>query len=388
MIETFDEPKKKRELEANVVEAKDTLERVKLTGERKLAQYAADVESQKSLLELSRKKLERDQKQLVATKIYAPQDGLVVYASAGHWSNESMIEEGAMVRNRQELVKLPDISEMKLTVKIHESHINQVTVGQPAYVVLDAMPDRRFQGTVNRVAPLPDGQSRYGNPNLKVYATEVLINEKLPNVKPGVSARAEIVITNLQNVLTVPIQAVTTRKGQQVVYVADGLGSKPVAVNVGMYNIKFIEVTSGLKDGDRVLLSPPFDTQEKDLSGAVIADGEKVSLTNGVKRALPPGDGKRRGDFEPGKKGGPRTDGARSGGENDLRRKGEGAPGTAKAGENGGSNFFREAVTKQFDKNGDGKLDESEQKAMREMLSTKRRSDVFTNSPTARPTAP
>src|SRR5688572_4827515 len=189
-----------------------------------------------------------------------------------------MIEEGAVVRNRQELIKLPDISEMKLQVKIHESHINQVRLGQPAYLVLDSMPDQRLRGVVNKVGLLPDGSSRWSNPNLKVYATEILVTDKLPDVKPGVSARAEIIITNMENVLTVPIQAVATRKGQQVVFLASA-PDRPVSVNVGMYNTKFIEITSGLRDGDRVLLAPPFDAEEKDLGGAILGDGE----------ALPPG---------------------------------------------------------------------------------------------------
>ena len=110
---------------------------------------------------------------------------------------------------------------MKLKVKIHESHINQVQLGQPAFVVLDSMPDQRFRGVVNKVAPLPDSQSRWGNPDLKVYATEILVTDKLPDVKPGVSARAEVIITNLPDALTVPIQAVTTRKGKQVVFRSD-----------------------------------------------------------------------------------------------------------------------------------------------------------------------
>ncbi len=233
--------------------------------------------AQKKTLELSQTKLDREKKQLEATKIYAPQDGLVVYGSAGggHFSSESMIEEGAVVRNRQEIIKLPDVAEMKLLVKIHESHINQVRLGQPAFVVLDSMPDQRFRGKVNKVAPLPDSQSRWGNPDLKVYATEILITDKLPDVKPGVSARAEIIITNLTDTLSVPIQAVTTRKGKQVVFLASA-PQEPVPVTVGMYNTKFIEICSGLKDGDRVLLAPPFDTQEKDLGGAIIADGETL----------------------------------------------------------------------------------------------------------------
>ena len=406
MLQMFDEPKKKRELEAALQEANEGFERVKLQGDRKLDQFKADVGTQKSTLELSRKKLERDQKQLVATKIYAPQDGLVVYAGGGggRFSNESMVEEGAVVRNRQELIKLPDVAEMKLNVKIHESHINQVRLGQQAFVVLDSMPDQRFRGLIKRVAPLPDSQSRWANPNLKVYVTEIVVTDELPDVKPGVSARAEVVITNLSNVLTVPIQAVTTRKGQQVVFLADD-PQNPAPVTVGMYNNKFIEISSGLKDGDRVLLAPPFDTEEKDLGGAIIAKGETVPAgdtnepvraaarapeTNGHARAVQPGNGEHSSGtprlVEPNAGGTPVL---RSGDELTVDRGGGPADadrGTRRnrpAGEAGGGNRpNREEMLKQFDKNGDGELDESERTAMRERFGGQRRR---TNAPPAAP---
>jgi HlyD family secretion protein len=276
MFETFDMPKRKRELEAAFEEAKESLERVKRQGENKLAQGKADVQTQKSTLELNKAKLARNMKTLQAMKIYAPQDGLVVYAGGvdRRYSTETVIEEGAMVRKRQEIIKLPDVSEMKLTVKVHESHVNQVRPGQAAYIVLDALPDKRFRGHVNWIAPLPDSSSLRGDPNLKVYLTEVRITDPLPNVKPGVSARAEIVVTNLENALTVPIQAVTTRMGQQVVFLAES-PTKPVPVSLGLFNTKLIEITSGVKEGDRVLLSPPFGV-EKNLGGAIIAVGDTL----------------------------------------------------------------------------------------------------------------
>lgn len=372
LLETFDIPKKSRELEAALQEARENLDRVKLQGDRKLAQFKADVETQKKTLELSQTKLERDKKQLLATKIFAPQDGLVVYGSAeggGHFSNESMIEEGAVVRNRQEIIKLPDVSAMKLRVKIHESHINQVQLGQTAFIVLDSMPDQRFQGEVSKVAPLPDSQSRWGNPDLKVYATEIFVTEKLPDVKPGVSARAEIIITNLPNVLTVPIQAVTTRKGKQVVFLANA-PQEPVPVSVGMYNTKFIEITSGLKEGDQVMLSPPFDTKEKDLGGAIVAEGEKPPISTNA--TLRPTIRNKNGTPARGEQ-------TQSGPGEGKRRPGENEPGadsltgparSQKRSEAGGSRTNREAMMqemlKQFDANGDGQLDETERTAMRE----------------------
>lgn len=282
VIDTFVNPKTKRSLEAVLQEAQENLDRVKLQGERKLAQFKADVDTQSRTFELSQAKLNRDKQQIISAKIYAPKDGLVVYGGSSdgrRWSSESMIEEGATVRNRQELIKLPDVSRMKLQVKIHESHINQVQLGQNAFVVLDSMPDLRFSGKITKVAPLPDSSSRFGNPDLKVYATEILVTDELPDVKPGVSARAEIIITNLPQVLTVPIQCVTSYKGKQVVYLA-GDPEQPVPVSVGQYNTKFIEISSGVKEGDRVLLTPPYDTKERDLGGAIIADEETPPSEN------------------------------------------------------------------------------------------------------------
>jgi HlyD family secretion protein len=104
------------------------LERVIAQSERRIAQYVADLLTQSNTLTLNQKKLDRDRKNLDATKIYAPQDGLVVYnVSENRFSSESLIEEGATVRNRQELIKLPDVSRMKVTVKVHESHVNMIT---------------------------------------------------------------------------------------------------------------------------------------------------------------------------------------------------------------------------------------------------------------------
>jgi HlyD family secretion protein len=369
MLRTFDEPKKGQQLRSTLDQAQENLARVKLQGERRLAQFEADVRTQKNTLELSLKKLERDKKQLAACRIPAPQDGLVVYPVAdGHFSSESMIEEGATVRYRQPLIKLPDVFEMKLEVKIHESHINNIREGQQAFVVLDSMPDLRFQGLVNKVGIVPDTQSRWGNPNLKVYATQVIVTDKLPDVKPGVSAKAEIIITNLQNVISVPIQAVTTRKGKQVAFLAEA-PARPVPVSVGMYNTKFIEVTSGLNEGDHVLLSLPFDTEDKDLGGGILAKGEKLPAATGNgtntvarRRASPPNGADPRPGAQP-NRGGPDRNGAAEVADADHGRP-AGARGET-------DRMSREEMLKEFDKDGDGKLNETEREAMRVAMATR-----------------
>lgn len=342
MLEEFDLRKQRAKYDADVLQADQELERVVTQNRRKMAQYEADLQTQLNTLQLSEEKLERDRKNLEATKIYAPQDGLVVYqTSANRWSSESLIEGGAIVRNRQELIKLPDLSRMKVTIQVHESHVNMVRPGLHAFVVLDSSPDVRYRGLVERVAPLPDTQSRWGNPNLKVYNTDVYITDPMPNIKPGVSAKAEIIITNVPDSLTVPIQAVTTLKGEPVVYLASMGKPQPKTVEVGLFNTKFIQVVNGIKERDRVLLSPPIDTQEKDLEGGVLNDEEKkrIQLTNAP--AAPP---------LPAQPIAADADHTRPGGTND------------------GPGLSREERLKRFDKNGDGRLDEAERAAMRESM--------------------
>jgi HlyD family secretion protein len=164
---------------------------------------------------------------------------------------------------------------MIVEIRVHESHVLQIRPGLEAYVTIDSIPDRRFKSKVTKVAVLPNSQDRWMNPNLKVYSTDVLIEDELPDLKPGASARAEIIVTNLVNALTIPLQAVTTVKGKQVCFVQQGTELVAVSVSVGNFNDQFIEIRSGLKEGDHVALTPPASASEDlDLSGSVLSTGD------------------------------------------------------------------------------------------------------------------
>lgn len=393
MLKKFDVLKNREKYDSSVRLSEQELARVIAQSERRIAQYEADLITQSNTLALSQRKLERDRKNLDSCKIYAPQDGLVVYpVGENRFSQESLIEEGAVVRNRQELIKLPDTSRMKVTVKVHESHVNMIRPGLPAFITLDSMPDTRFAAVVEKVALLPDTSMRWGNPNLKVYNTDVHITDPLPDVKPGVSAKAEIVITNIADTLSVPIQAVTTLRGRQVVYLS-GRSPEPKPVEVGMYNTKFIQVLTGVTAGERILLAPPFDTEERDIEGSVLAEGDKARLaaTNRARAAAaakngtppagaasaatpanpgnrPPGNGRPE---SPALSGGPERGGDRAAAGSDS----PGADAGARNGNRGpggsGAGFNREDLIKQFDKNGDGQLDDSEREAMRAAMAAR-----------------
>jgi HlyD family secretion protein len=297
LLTKYDYPKAIRKMESKLDQARLELQRLKQRSAAAIASYEEDLNTKQKTLDLQQTRLQQMKEQLNLTKIFAPQDGLVIYASSSSPGSGILIEEGATVRQKQDLIKLPDISQMLVEVRVHESHVQKIKPGLSAYVTIDSIPDKQFRGTVRKVGVLPDSTSRYYNPNLKVYATEVLIEEGLPpDLKPGISGRAEIIITNLVNVLTVPIQAVTTVKGQQVVFVEKGSGHVAVPVGAGLYNDRLIEIKSGLSEGQRVLLSPQSASDNIDLSGSIVAHEEKKSeATNTAGEAS----GKINGDSSP-----------------------------------------------------------------------------------------
>jgi HlyD family secretion protein len=270
LFRKYDLPKSQQKLKSTWEQAELELGRLRQRTSNQIAQAEANLRTSQRALELTHEKLKELKQQLENSKIKAPQDGLVVYASSSYGDRGQMlIEEGAQIRQRQEIIKLPDVSQMVVEIRVHESHVLQIRPGLDAYVTVDSIPDRQFKAKVTKVAVLPNSQDRWMNPNLKVYSTDVLIEEDLPDLKPGASARAEIIVTNLVNALTVPLQSVTTVKGKQVCYVQNGSGVSAVPVMVGNFNDQFIEIRSGLKEGDQVALTPPAGSSEDiDLGGS------------------------------------------------------------------------------------------------------------------------
>jgi len=147
---------------------------------------------------------------------------------------------------------------MMVDTKAHESAVDKVDVGLEARITIDAFPDQYYRGEVSKVAVLPDSQSRWLNPDLKVYSTDITLFEGNEKLKPGMSAKVEIIVQSLSRVVYVPIQCVYRRGGREVCYVTGpGLGIEVRPVKVGLTNDQFVEVREGLTEGEQVLLYAP-----------------------------------------------------------------------------------------------------------------------------------
>ena len=227
------------------------------------AQEAARYSSAERKYNLERVKLADVNEQIELATIRAQRPGLVVYGSADQnasrfrSSSQEAIQEGATVRERQSILTIPDMREMAVKVNIHESAVQRVAVGQSVRVSVDAFPDEQLTGVVTKVAVVADSANSFMNPDLKVYPTTIKIDGTHEWLRPGMSAEIEILVRTLEDVIYVPIQAVTYFDDKRVVYVSNRGRPERREIEVGAFSESFIEVVSGLQEGEEVLLLPP-----------------------------------------------------------------------------------------------------------------------------------
>jgi hypothetical protein len=270
----YEFPKMAEKALSDYMEAHQRLIRSKKLATSKLAQSEAKLKSSEARYTLQARKRVEFQEQIAKCKIYAERPGLVVYGEGEEWRDEDRIEEGATVRHRQRIITIPDMSQMAVEVKIHESAIQSVQKAQKAKIRVDAYPDEELTGEVVKLAVLPDSQNRWMNPDVKVFETKVSVEGMHPWLKPEMSAQVEILVKELPDVLYVPIQAVVPgSNGQRLVYVSHLGGPEARAVETGESNEQFIEIKNGLKEGEDVLLRAPTSPEEK--SGEENGAGDK-----------------------------------------------------------------------------------------------------------------
>lgn len=237
---------------------------VKYTKDKTITELKSEVEKARSdekakeaTWDLEKKKEEKLRRQIRNCKITAPNDGLVVYANDPNrfgGQQTPQIEEGATVRERQKIFSLPDITRMQVNTKVHESMIDRITPGLRARIKVDAFPDTTLIGVVEDIAPLPDPSSFFSS-DVKVYTTHVAIEKGLAGLRPGMTAQVEILVTQLDDVLSVPVTAVLQFKNKDHLAVKSATGFDWRDVTLGISNDRLVEVKSGLKSGDLVALN-------------------------------------------------------------------------------------------------------------------------------------
>ncbi|MEA3225951.1 MAG: efflux RND transporter periplasmic adaptor subunit, partial [Planctomycetota bacterium] len=258
LYKLYDFPKEAEKFLSDYEEAKRELDRTNARARSLLAQAEARLLSVESRYNLQTERLDKANKQIAACLIKAPAPGLVIYASSsdvfmrrGGGSSRN-IDEGETVYERQKIISLPDTAEMIAEIAVHEAEVNKVRPGQRAVITVDPFPDETFKGRVLKIAHLPDARRGFLNPDLKVYITQVLIEGTHDYLKPGMSAKVEILVEQLKDVVIVPVTVVANRQGKKVCFVVTPGGSTEERVmKTGAFDDTFVEIVEGLEEGEK-----------------------------------------------------------------------------------------------------------------------------------------
>lgn len=264
ILETYTHPNDFEKRESEIQQAHDELERKQKSALAKAEKSSAELAAKQAELDLRTDRVERLHEQAKKTTIHAPTDGFVVYGSSSRrWWDNQRIETGAQVYQGQILLELPDPSVMQVSCRIHESKTEQIHYGQSAVVEVEGITGVQFTGQVTKISALADSRSRWLNPDLKEYTTDITLDQNHPNLKPGGTATCYIAVTHLDDVLAVPVQTVFARGPKRFVFVKNGSEVEPAEVELGMAGTEYVVVESGLEIGQEVLLSIDEDLLNK-----------------------------------------------------------------------------------------------------------------------------
>lgn len=247
----------------------DVLKR--FTKREQLAALNGDLNAAKARYEAEKERAFADEQRLLRAKeeldycvVTAQRSGMVIYPSGEKWKDAPEIEEGATVHKDQVLLLMPDLTQMRVKVGIHESIIDRLKPGMAARVTL---PKATLDAEITTVAAVakPAG---WWTGNVVKYDTIV----ELPSsdgLKPGMSVEVEVVLARHEDVLMIPTSAVFEAANGHACWIQQD--DKPVRrpLQIGDGNDMFLVVESGLAEGDEVILDPLANVKQAQEEAAV-----------------------------------------------------------------------------------------------------------------------
>lgn len=198
-------------------------------------------------------KFGRHQEALSQLQVYAPNDGLLTYEKDRRGEKPSV---GQTIFPGRPIAIIPNLENMQARVFVLANEAIGLAKGNQVEIQLAAFPDRRFAGTVTEVAGFPRSIER-GNP-VTYFETVVSFTEQdVQIMRPGRKLKAFILVKDLASRLIVPLQAIHHYQGRSFVYVKSGQSFIEQNVTTSKKNLYFVEIATGLTEGDEIALSIP-----------------------------------------------------------------------------------------------------------------------------------
>jgi HlyD family secretion protein len=245
-------------VKAEKVDAEQTFERAKKMIERQLisqAELAAKSRYDRVAATIASREasVRAAEVQLENTLIRAPFDGTVLTKNAD--IGEVVAPFAAGASSRVAVVTMADMSSLEVEADVSESNIERIVIEQPCEISLDAYPDKRYRGIVDKIVPTADRAKA-------TVMTKIRFLEIDKRVLPEMSAKVRFIAKqstdsiDIQPILAIDSSTITKRKNEQVVFVLKDRIVIETSITVGRTMGRLIEIKSGLSTNDRIVLKP------------------------------------------------------------------------------------------------------------------------------------
>ena len=247
--------------EGNLTQVKTIIKSHKVTQQ-------ADIERLQQSKNKAVRDLERAKDYLSKMVIRAPIDGIVnilpnFRAGGSFGSMPPPFKEGDRAWTGAAIAEIPDLSSMRIEMKLEEVDRGRIKLGQQVRVRVDAIADKEFLAELDWISPIAAVTFRGPGMSEKNFPAHATLKNVDPRLRPGMSATAEIVIESHPNVLLIPARASFLHQGKPAVWVQRGQQFEIRTIEVGLRNENDIVVVKGLREGEVVALENPIEAAKR-----------------------------------------------------------------------------------------------------------------------------
>ncbi|HMP89269.1 MAG TPA: efflux RND transporter periplasmic adaptor subunit [Kiritimatiellia bacterium] len=193
------------------------------------------------------------QRQLDQSRILAPSDGIVVYQPLAIGSEFRTVRVGDTVYKNQVFISLPDMSNLIVQVDVPEYELTLAQTGRPVVVQPVSYPGMRLNGVIESVGSMaqtrPDRPSRQ-----KFFQVVIRLLEIRPELRSGMSARAQVLSYDISDAVLIPRSAVQWENNEPFVWLAQRSRRQRERITLGMAGVQEYVVVDGLQAGQRIVI--------------------------------------------------------------------------------------------------------------------------------------
>lgn len=192
------------------------------------------------------------QQAMLATRVTAPGDGMILYARK--WGGRKTKVDDWVSFWDPIIATLPDLSTMVSETYVEEIYISKLKVGDSVRVYIDALKNKEILGSISNISNIGQEMSGFDSNVFKVF---VKLKGDISKLKPSMTTSNEIIMEQLESVITIPLNCLFTENEKQFVYIKQSGKVSRRNVTIGERNDKSVVIKSGLRENDLILTSRP-----------------------------------------------------------------------------------------------------------------------------------